>query len=322
MPHEPIRPFHFWCQKVLPLVFDDSLSYYEVLGKMRDYLNKVIEELDENGKDISDIRGDFDSLKGYVDNFFDNLNLDSEISSKLDDMVTSGEMDTLIAPIVAQYSNPVFVSSVSEMLPTNYAYADSNNHFIYLYNATQQNYVSSGKIFGGVVSSIDDMTNHEFYYALNTDGKVYEYNYQQANFIQTQYTFGGYRNGTNNMRPVGVIYVLTTNNHIYTWGGEHFADTGVVYGASGTEFMFRKTLESTDNIQTLTQKGWYLYTGETVQGKPPLAVANKALVVVYGNNSTTVKQWFGNNGEYYMYENSWSGLPLIVSGDNICMVIP
>lgn len=41
----PLRPFRFWCQKVLPLVYDDSLSYYEVLCKVVDYLNKTREDL-------------------------------------------------------------------------------------------------------------------------------------------------------------------------------------------------------------------------------------------------------------------------------------
>lgn len=37
-----VKNFWFWCQKVLPLVYDDSISYYEVLCKMSEYLNQVI----------------------------------------------------------------------------------------------------------------------------------------------------------------------------------------------------------------------------------------------------------------------------------------
>ena len=40
-----IKTFKFWCQKVLPLVYDDSLSYYELLCKVVNYLNKVIEDV-------------------------------------------------------------------------------------------------------------------------------------------------------------------------------------------------------------------------------------------------------------------------------------
>lgn len=37
--------FKFWCQKIQPLVYDDSLSYYNVLCKIAYELNEVIERL-------------------------------------------------------------------------------------------------------------------------------------------------------------------------------------------------------------------------------------------------------------------------------------
>lgn len=40
-----IRKFRFWCQKVIPLVYDDSISYYEFLCKVCNYLNHVIEDV-------------------------------------------------------------------------------------------------------------------------------------------------------------------------------------------------------------------------------------------------------------------------------------
>ena len=51
-----IKPFRFWCQKVLPLVYDDSLSYYEVLCKMKDKINEVIDS-------FHDIQGE---IEAYV----------------------------------------------------------------------------------------------------------------------------------------------------------------------------------------------------------------------------------------------------------------
>lgn len=55
---QPIPSFRFWCQKVLPLVYDDSLSYYEVLCKLTEYINIMIENQDYfndmlNGFDVS-----------------------------------------------------------------------------------------------------------------------------------------------------------------------------------------------------------------------------------------------------------------------------
>ena len=48
-----LKPFHFWCQKVLPLVFDDSLSYYEVLCKLTRKVNEIISTV---ATDISDLK--------------------------------------------------------------------------------------------------------------------------------------------------------------------------------------------------------------------------------------------------------------------------
>ena len=37
-----LTPLKFWCYKVLPLVYDDSLSYYEVLCKLVAKVNDII----------------------------------------------------------------------------------------------------------------------------------------------------------------------------------------------------------------------------------------------------------------------------------------
>lgn len=42
-----LKPFVFWCQKILPLVYDDSLSYYEMLCKVVHSLNEVINNVND-----------------------------------------------------------------------------------------------------------------------------------------------------------------------------------------------------------------------------------------------------------------------------------
>lgn len=60
----PVGKFRFWCQKVLPLVYDDSLSYYEVLCKVVDYLNNY-------GEDLGVLADDYKALVEYVNHYFD-----------------------------------------------------------------------------------------------------------------------------------------------------------------------------------------------------------------------------------------------------------
>lgn len=50
------KPFRFWCQKVLPLVYDDSLSYYEVLCKIVKYLNNLIDDTKNISAEVEELR--------------------------------------------------------------------------------------------------------------------------------------------------------------------------------------------------------------------------------------------------------------------------
>lgn len=79
-----MKPFRFWVQTALPLVYDDSLSYYELLCKVVSYINATI-------SDVSSLSQSFTELKSYVDNYFDN-NLKDELNEKLDQMAEDGTL--------------------------------------------------------------------------------------------------------------------------------------------------------------------------------------------------------------------------------------
>ena len=62
-----METFRFWCQKVLPLVYDNSLSYYEVLCKVVDYINNLINSDKDIANNVSNLRTDVDNIKGILD---------------------------------------------------------------------------------------------------------------------------------------------------------------------------------------------------------------------------------------------------------------
>lgn len=64
-----IEKLHFWCFKVLPLVYDDSLSYYEVLCKMKKKLNEMIESMAGLDKTITEIQQVIAQIQQWIDNF-------------------------------------------------------------------------------------------------------------------------------------------------------------------------------------------------------------------------------------------------------------
>lgn len=111
--------FRFWCQKVLPIVYDDSLSYYELLNKVVNYLNNVIADVANVEQNVGELNDSYISLQSYVNehmqeivdvvneytefttNYFNNLDVQEEINTKLDKMASDGSLSALIGPIVA-----------------------------------------------------------------------------------------------------------------------------------------------------------------------------------------------------------------------------
>ena len=61
--------FKFWCQKVIPLVYDDSLSYYEVLCKVVKYINDLIDSDKEIVENITQLRSELTIVQEWIDNF-------------------------------------------------------------------------------------------------------------------------------------------------------------------------------------------------------------------------------------------------------------
>ena len=64
-----LETFKFWCFKVLPLVYDDSLSYYEILCKIVDYINKLIDQDKVFGSEIDKLKKDLSVVQKWIDNF-------------------------------------------------------------------------------------------------------------------------------------------------------------------------------------------------------------------------------------------------------------
>ena len=101
-PYKETGSFKFWCQKVLPQVYDDSLSYYETLCKVVNYLNSVIENVDNLNDNVLALRDAFVELQGYVNTYFENLDVQEEINNKLDVMATDGTLSALVSPFVTE----------------------------------------------------------------------------------------------------------------------------------------------------------------------------------------------------------------------------
>ena len=100
-PYTTLKPFRFWCQKVLPLVYDDSLSYYELLGKVVDYLNRTMEDVDTVITDIQGLLSAYEALQSWVNAYYTSADFAAAIDDGLDRMAESGQLTALINAIIA-----------------------------------------------------------------------------------------------------------------------------------------------------------------------------------------------------------------------------
>ena len=101
-------PFITFCQHVIPLAYDESMSYYETLCALRDYLvNTVIPAVNNNADAVTELQESYTNfiatindkvkeLEDYMNNYFENLDVQTEINNKLDEMATDGTLDEII----------------------------------------------------------------------------------------------------------------------------------------------------------------------------------------------------------------------------------
>lgn len=165
-PTEKMGYIHFWCQKVIPLVFDDSLSYYEAICKFMQKLNEVINALNNNAECIDELQGkyiilqnnfdalevkweefktyienkfntfkteittkeknfettinnEFTTFKNYVENYLNNIDVQSYVNIKIDQLAESGYFSTLLTNLGFNPDNYLAKNNTTVYVPTD-----------------------------------------------------------------------------------------------------------------------------------------------------------------------------------------------------------
>lgn len=83
----------------------DALTDYELLCKVVEYLNKVIEQTNLMEDNENELVRVYNELYNYVKNYFDNLDVQEEINNKLDEMASDGTLQA----IISEYLNSIAI---------------------------------------------------------------------------------------------------------------------------------------------------------------------------------------------------------------------
>ena len=85
MAFNEIRPFRYWCNKVLPMVYDDSLSYYELLCKVVKHMNDIGSNVNSLGENVQFVYEEFNKFIKDFDGAVDEV-----VEESLDRFVREG----------------------------------------------------------------------------------------------------------------------------------------------------------------------------------------------------------------------------------------
>lgn len=92
----------------------DALTNYQLISKVVKYLNKIITSQNSVIGVANDLQKAFQELHDYVENYFDNLDVQEEINNKLDAMVEDGTLPEIITSYIQSNVAWTF-DTVSEM---------------------------------------------------------------------------------------------------------------------------------------------------------------------------------------------------------------
>lgn len=114
-----VQRLQYWCQLVLPAVFDDSLSYYELVAKVVGKLNEVIASNNElagyvgtNTRDIAQLKGDVELLNSEFEK------------------VKNGNYASLYITALGKWLSENLINVVGEIVKFVWFGLDDDGHFV------------------------------------------------------------------------------------------------------------------------------------------------------------------------------------------------
>ena len=310
--YKSLQPFRFWCQRVLPLVYDDSLSYYELLCKVVDYLNKTMEDVETLHGDVTNLHTAYKELQDYVNNYFSTLDVQEEINNKLDEMATSGELNNLIEPLLPPLisdwlSKNITTTSpvIDKTLSISGAGADAK--------VTGENFslslMSSYFVFSK--SNLDDLNNAPdnkigYFNLASSAEKPDNYPLTESG-VSTLWTIKQYNTDLKTQFLIHSNGKIRVRQYTNAWGGWYDAYRDLIQ--SNYTVFSKDNLNSVDNAP-INSIGYFNTPLSNTPENYPFTVSGTALLFTiksYGSNLIT-QYFMHSSGEFRLrqYTNSWS----------------
>lgn len=149
LPSIPAHVFKFYCQKVLPAVYDDSLSYYEVLCKLGAKINEIINADMAQNAAIEELQNYFSSLEiePAVETGLRKMAEDNTLTAILTAYVGLAKSFAFTTKAAMKAAEHLTVGTICQTLgDENYKTGDGS--FYYIRNKTNADEIDDNNIVG------------------------------------------------------------------------------------------------------------------------------------------------------------------------------
>lgn len=182
----PLRDFTRYCMSIaqVPSSYLSGLTLEEQLLWLCSFLtNEVIPTVNNNGEAVEELQALYVELKNYVDNYFDNLDIQEEVNTKLEEMAQSGEL----AELISQYLEAQAVIGFNNCESLSEAVNLANGSFARTYGKTTYNdgYGAFYKI--RTRTNADDPDGYNLIELTNTENLVAERVYDLTLYVTPDY---------------------------------------------------------------------------------------------------------------------------------------
>lgn len=100
--YKNLTPFKWFVLENFPFIEADfdALTEWQLFCKLGKEINKIIDSQNVVGKQAEQLTNAFNNLQMYVNNYFNNLDVQEEINNKLNEMAESGELTEILEEIL------------------------------------------------------------------------------------------------------------------------------------------------------------------------------------------------------------------------------
>lgn len=107
--YKNLTPFKWFVLENFPFIENDfdAINNYHLFSKVVEYLNNTIDNMNLTGEQMENVTNAMSELQNYVNNYFENLDVQEEINNKLDELVNDGTLQNLITPYFENLTNAV-----------------------------------------------------------------------------------------------------------------------------------------------------------------------------------------------------------------------